>query len=180
MKRGLCFFPAYPVARQKTEAILNAASEWERGGPTRSEGSRGILRDAVSSNEIMQNLSVPIFLSKCRAGWSDRKMGTEKWGDMVGEEQRLFPASMPRPTGCFDSVPSAACARDGTPLSMTRDFVTQPDKPKNGVERFWLRVERNKISSVRRKEHSCRVNASCVASARQSPLNFQLSTPFLG
>ena len=31
-------------------------------------------------------------------------------------------------TGCFDSVPSAASARDGTPLSMTRDFVTQPDK----------------------------------------------------
>ena len=31
-------------------------------------------------------------------------------------------------TGCFDSVPSTACARDGTPLSMTRIIVTQPDK----------------------------------------------------
>ena len=31
-------------------------------------------------------------------------------------------------TGCFDSVPSTASARDETPLSMTRDFVTQPDK----------------------------------------------------
>ena len=79
---------------KKTEVILNAASVWERGGPTRSEGSRGILSGAQSSNEIMRNLSVPIFLSKCRAGWSDRKMGTEKWGDMVGEDQRLFPASM--------------------------------------------------------------------------------------
>ena len=32
-------------------------------------------------------------------------------------------------TGCFDSVPSAACARDGTPLSMTSLwFVNQPDR----------------------------------------------------
>ena len=32
-------------------------------------------------------------------------------------------------TGCFDSVPSAASARDGTPLSMTSLwFVSKPDR----------------------------------------------------
>ena len=77
---------------KKTEVILNAASVWESGGPTRSEGSRGMA-------------------------WGRPETGTAR-------------------TGCFDSVPSAACARDGTPLSMTRDIVTQPEKHRcfNGRE----------------------------------------------
>ena len=38
-----------------------------------------------------------------------------------GMQGRRPDASSAR-TGCFDSVPSAACAHDGTPLSMTPDF----------------------------------------------------------
>ena len=71
---------------KKTEVILNAASVWESGGPTRSEGSRGMA-------------------------WGRPETGTAR-------------------TGCFDSVPSAASARDGTPL-LKPCFVTQPDQQGN-------------------------------------------------
>ena len=57
-------------------------------------------------------------------------------------------------TGCFDCVPSATCARDGTPLSMTRNFVTQPDKQGNNdqaAHAFFrtFRVFRGHNSAVR-------------------------------
>ena len=66
-------------------------------------------------------------------------MGRHGWGGATA-----FPRIDAAATGCFDSVPSAACARDGTPLSMTRDFVTQPDQQGTfDVECFPTRLSRN-------------------------------------